>query len=443
MSQRDRDRLVVLKKALKKLIKQSQACQELGLSARQVRRLLHGLKEEGDKVVLHGLRGRPSNRQTSQAKREKIIRILSQEVYRGFGPTLASEYLADKHGVKIGREALRQIMISAALWRARGQKVETVHEWRPRRSCRGELVQWDTSEHDWLEGRGEKLYLIHMIDDATSELTARFVRHDSTEENMRLLWTYLERHGRPVAFYTDKASLFRTAPKIARDQKELPRDEREPLPPTQIGRALQELGIVWIPAHSPQAKGRVERSFGTAQDRLVKGLRVAGAQTLEEANRYLEKEFLPWWNQHLVVAAANPADAHRPLGPEHHLVAALSHVDMRQVANDYTVRLEGKVYRVAAGAVPAGLRGAIVRIERRLEGELAVRFRDRYLTIIECPPRPKAVVVVAKPKPAGWRKPTRPGQAARAEMDHFLRKPGLPVWKAAEIDRTRTRDVLD
>jgi hypothetical protein len=181
---------------------------------------------------------------------------LSEEVYRGFGPTLASEYLAKKHGVKIGREALRQIMITAGLWRARGQKVEKAHEWRPRRSCRGELVQWDTSEHDWLEGRGEKLYLIHMIDDATSALTARFVRHDSTEENMRLLWTYLERHGRPVAFYTDKASLFRTAPKIRRDQKDLPRDEREPPAPTQIGRALRELGIVWIGAHSPQAKGR-------------------------------------------------------------------------------------------------------------------------------------------------------------------------------------------
>jgi transposase len=216
MTQRDRDRLVVLKKALKKLIKQSQAAKELGVSARQVRRLAKRLKAEGDKVVVHGLRGRPSNRKISQQDREKIIQILSQEVYRGFGPTLASEYLAKEHQIEIGREALRQIMITAGLWRARGQKIEKLHQWRPRRSCRGELAQWDTSEHDWLEGRGEKLYLIHMIDDATSELTARLVRHDSTEENMRLLWTYLERHGRPVAFYTDKASLFQTAAKVAR-----------------------------------------------------------------------------------------------------------------------------------------------------------------------------------------------------------------------------------
>ena len=321
MTQRDRDRLVVLKKAQRKLIKQGQAAKELGLTARQVRRLLRALKIKGDKAVIHGLRGRPSHRKLSPREREKIIGILSQEAYRDFGPTLASEYLG-KHGIEMGREALRQIMIAAGLWRARGQRVEKVHQWRVRRSCRGELVQWDTSEHNWLEGRGEKLYLIHMIDGATSELTARFVRHDSTEENMRLLWRYLERHGRPVAFYTDKASLFRTAPKIARDQKELPRHQREPLPPTQIGRALQELGIVWIAAHSPQAKGRVERSFQTAQDRLVKGLRIAGARTLQEANRYVEQEFLPWWNQHLAVAPVNPADAHRPLGTERNLAAS-------------------------------------------------------------------------------------------------------------------------
>lgn len=443
MTQRDRDRLVVLKKAVKRLIKQSQAAKELGLSARQVRRLLKRLKAEGDKMVIHGLRGRPSNRKISQEEREKIVRILSQEVYRGFGPTLASEYLAKKHQIEIGREAMRQIMIAAGLWRAGGQKVEKVHEWRPRRSCRGELVQWDTSEHDWLEGRGEKLYLIHMIDDATSELTARFVRHDSTEENMRLLWSYLERHGRPVAFYTDKASLFQTAPKVARDVKELPRDQRDPLPPTQIGRALRELGIAWIPAHSPQAKGRVERSFQTAQDRLVKGLRVAGARTLEEANRYLEEEFVPWWNQHLVVAPANPADAHRAVGVTHDLAASLSYVETREVDNDYTIRLDGKRYRIVSNGMPSGLRGAVIRVERRLDGSLHMRFRERYYGLEECPsPLKPAAKVQAKSKPAAARKPAGPSEAYRASMRTFLQKPSVPIWKAVQ-DRTRTRDILD
>jgi transposase len=435
MTQRDRDRLVVLKKALKKLIKQSQAAKELGVSSRQVKRLLKGLREEGDKAVIHGLRGRPSSRKRTVAEREKIIGILSQEVYRGFGPTLGSEYLKKKHKLTIGREALRQIMIGAGLWKSRKQTVQQTHQWRTRRSCRGELVQWDTSEHDWLEGRGEKLYLIHMIDDASSGLTALFVRHDSTAENMRLVWIYVQRHGRPVGYYTDKASLFVTTPKVSRDARALPRQEREPMPPTQIGRALQELGIVWIGAHSPQAKGRVERSFGTAQDRLVKGLRVAGASTLEEANRYLQEEFLPWWNQHLVVTPANAADAHRPLGKEHDLAAVLSVVDTRQVGNDYTIQLEGKLYQITE--VRAGLRGAMVRVESRLDGSVAVRFREEYLKVEERHRRPKAAVVV-KPKPAPrTRKKSEPSAAARASLQRLVNKPALPVWKAARIDRTR------
>lgn len=442
MTQRERDRLVVLKKAVKKLIKQSQAAQELGLTARQVRRLLRSIKQKGDKVVIHGLRGRPSHRKRSAAEREKIVRILSQEVYRDFGPTLASEYLAKEHQVEIGREALRQIMIQAGLWRARGQRIETVHQWRPRRSCRGELVQWDTSDHDWLEGRGEKLYLIHMIDDATSQLTARFVRHDSTEENMRLLWRYLEAHGRPVAFYTDKASMFHTTPKVSRDQKELPREERAPLPPTQIGRALRELGIVWIAAHSPQAKGRVERSFLTAQDRLVKGLRVAGVCTLADANRYLEEQFLPWWNQHLVVQPANLADAHRPLGPEHDLAAALSAVETRQVDNDYTIQQDRKYYQIERGSITAGLRGGTVRVEQRLDGTVAVRFRERYLKVSECQ-RPAKVAPQPKRSPARQPKKRQPSPALRAAMKNLFQSPALAVWQAAEIDRTRTRDVLD
>ena len=175
----------------------------------------------------------------------------------------------------VSRETLRGWMMASELWRAKRKRVEKVHTWRPRRSRLGELVQWDTSEHDWLEGRGPKLYLISMIDDATSRLLARFVSHDSTEENMRLLESYLNQNGRPLSFYTDKATLFANLPKTRRG--ELAGKDRQELPPTQIGRALQELAIEWIGAHSPQAKGRVERGFGTAQDRLVKGLQVARA----------------------------------------------------------------------------------------------------------------------------------------------------------------------
>jgi len=398
MTQQDRDRLVALKKAKKRLITQREAAADVGQSERHIRRLLVRLKSVGDRAVVHQLRGRVSNRQVEGKVKEAALKVLGQEVYRGFGPTLASEYLSKHHGIDVSRETVRAWMIEAKLWRAKKQRIEKIHQWRPRRSRQGELVQWDTSDHEWLEQRGPKLYLISMIDDATSHIHARFVLHDSTEENMRLLWSYLEQNGRPLSFYTDKASLFSNAPKTMRDQARAGKDRPE-MPPTQIGRALQELGIVWIAAHSPQAKGRVERSFGTAQDRLVKGLRVAQANTLEEANAYLETDFIPWWNRTLTVVAGSAVDAHRPLQPAHSLPASLSYVETRQVTNDYTIRFDNHTYQIARADIRAGLRGANVRVEVRLDGSLAVRFRSHYLAVTECLPRPEASAVRSPRKP--------------------------------------------
>jgi transposase len=383
MTQADRDRLVTLKKAKKKLITQREAAEELGISTRQVKRLLYALKKRGDKAVLHGLRGKPSNRRIEEGVEQQAVTVLSMPVYAGFGPTLAAEYLEKKHGIKASKETVRKWMIGGKLWRAQKEKVKQVHVWRPRRSRLGELVQWDTSEHDWLEGRGEKLYLIAMIDDATSRLFARFVRHDSTAENMKLVWSYLEKFGRPVSFYTDKASLFQTAEKRKRDEPGVEKDAVE-MPRTQIGRALQELGITWIAAHSPQAKGRVERNFGTAQDRLVKGMRVAGVTTIEQANEYLTNDYLLWWERELTVEAANPDNAHRRMDKSHNLAASLSHVEKRQVRSNYTLQWDGKFYRILPHAIVSGLRGANVRVEARLDGSLAVRYRERYLPIEEC-----------------------------------------------------------
>ena len=260
-----------------------------------------------------------------------------------------------------------------------------------------------------------------MIDDASSRLHARFVLHDSTEENMRLVWSYVERHGRPVSYYTDKAGLFQTAPKTARYATDLPRDERHPLPPTQIGRALRELDIVWIGAHSPQAKGRVERSFQTAQDRLVKGLRVAGAKTLEQANAYLEAEFLVWWNNTIAVIPASSDDAHRPLGKEHSLAASLSYVEPRQVSSGHTIQFDNQTYQIARSDVRAGMRGADVRVEVRLDASMAVRFGKRYLTVTACQPRPK----VTKPKviPGHARKPAAPRVKSQWMKNFHLTSP--------------------
>jgi hypothetical protein len=237
--------------------------------------------------------------------------------------------------------------------------------------------------------------------------------------------------------------MFQTAPKIPRNEKLLPRDERDPLPPTQIGRALQELGIVWIAAHSPQAKGRVERSFSTAQDRLVKGLRVAGAATLEAANRYLDEEFVPWWNQHLVVIPANSTDAHRSLGKGHELAAILSRVETRQVGTDYTISIDGKLYRIEETSICTGLRRASIQIEWRLDGTLAARFRGKYLAFALCEERPVSKAAAAKPPKRGKRKPPPPSPAMRAVIDGLFKRPSLPIGVASKIDRTRTRQKLD
>jgi hypothetical protein len=258
-----------------------------------------------------------------------------------------------------------------------------------------------------------------MIDDASSRALARFVRHDSTAENMRTLRAYLQRWGRAVAVYTDKASLFKInrAPKL----EEQLRGEQ---PQTQIGRALEELGMEWIAAHSPQAKGRVERFFGTAQDRLVKGLRKAGACTLEEAQRYLQRVYLPLWNRRFTVEPSNSTDAHRPLGPEHHLDSILSHVETRTVGQDYTLQWQAVRYQIARQAVVAGLRGAPVRVEQRLDGKIAIRFRRQYLAVSVCPERsPKPPPAVRIPT-----RKTRTGGRQHDWMNDFDLHSSKPIW---------------
>jgi transposase len=389
MSARDRDRLKVLHEVGKGHLTQKQGGERLGVTERWVRKLLARMRKEGDGGILHRLRGRPSNRKIEEKTRQKAVKLVKSK-YGDFGPTLASEYLGKREGVSVSKETLRQWLIEAGVWKGKKRRVEKVHEWRPRRSCRGELVQWDTSEHDWLEGRGETRYLIAMIDDATSQLTTRFVTHDSTEENLRMLKGYLELRGRPLAFYTDKAGLFEVNRPANQDEELRGEPAR-----TQIGRALDELGIEWIAPHSPQVKERVERCFGTLQDRLVKGLRVAGACSLEEANAYLEGEFLGEWEDHFAVEPRNSTEAHRGLGGEQDLAAILSQVERRVVTSDYTLRFEGQSYRIARQEITAGLRGSRVRVEKRLDGTVAVEFRDHYLPLERCEAKPSGVATGA------------------------------------------------
>jgi transposase len=432
MSQRERDRLQVLHEAKKGHLTQKQAGAQLKLSERWVRKLVARLRKEGDGGILHRLRGRASKRKLPEAVRAQVVRLVKRE-YTDFGPTLAAEYLGEKHGVAVSKESVRQILMEAGVWKRKRRRVEEVHVWRARRPCCGEMAQWDSSEHDWLEGRGPKLYLMAMLDDATSRALARFAEHDTTEENFFLLESYLKRWGRPGEYYTDKDSMF-TVNRPVREAD----DEAWPEALTQIGRALKELGTGWIAAHSPQAKGRIERFFGTAQDRLVKGLRKAGAHTLAEANAYLEQEYLPMWNRRFTVEAENATDAHRPLRAGHDLAAILSHVEERVVANDYTIRYNTKIYQITRADIRPGLRGATVRVEERRDQTVWVRFRDRYLEVSRCEPVPQQT----RPAPSASVRPIsmpRRGTPGSPWMKDFHLGQSPPLWNIIKREQGAER----
>ena len=378
LSQRERDRLRVLHEVQQGQLAQIEAARRMKLTDRQVRRLLRGLRERGDRVVIHGLRGRPSNRKVAVRLERKILARLRQR-YADFGPTLAAEHLAQE-GWSVSRETLRKWMTKAALWRPRSQRVKKIHVWRERRASFGELVMQDSSPFRWLEHRAPACQLIALIDDATSRIWGRFTEHDTTEENLRTLEGWLRRYGRPMAHYTDKASIFRKAgPQPLAEQL-----RGDPLR-TQFGRALHELGIEWIAAHSPQAKGRIERLFETLQDRLVKEMRLAGIDSIAGANHFLEMRFLPQWEQRFTVTPRNARNAHRRLGQEQHLEEILSVRVDRKVAQDHTVNWDGNRWGVLREEVCAGLRGAAVEIERRLDGSHWLRYRGRYLHLRPCP----------------------------------------------------------
>jgi transposase len=373
MSQKERDVLKIMHAVLRGERTQAEAARLLDKSTRQIRRLQRRLQAGGDAAIVHRLRGKPSNHQPDPQLRQAVLAAYRQR-YADFGPTFASEKLA-KEGLHVGAQTLRRWLIAEGLW-LRQRRRDPHRSRRPRRACFGELVQMDASIHDWLEGRGREMVLISMIDDATSRTLARFYDAGTVQTPMDLLGRWLRRYGRPLALYTDRHSIFE------------PQDKGRALPDalTQFGRALQQLGIDLICARSPQAKGRIERSFGTAQDRWVKELRLAGVRTIDGANAVLGR-LLPGHNRRFSKPAREASDAHRPLGPGHDLAAILSLQEERVVSNDYTVRFCNRFYQLLP-PVYAGQRGGRVVIEQRLDGTMAIRFRDKYVKSREASPAP-------------------------------------------------------
>jgi hypothetical protein len=368
MSERDLQRIEVLAKVTAGRRTVVAAAAVLALSVRQVHRLLLAYRRGGGAAIGHKARGRPSNNRIPDD-----VRTVATELVRGsyadFGPTLAAEMLAEKHALTVSRETLRGWMLEAGLWRSRQQRRQ-LHQPRLRREALGELVQIDGSEHRWFEDRADPCSLLVFIDDATGRLMQlRFVPSESAFAYFEALQGYLKDHGCPVAFYSDKHSVFRVARKEAKGGQGM----------TQFGRALAELNIEILCANSSQAKGRVERVNRTLQDRLVKDLRLARISSIEAGNAFLPG-FMARFNARFAVAPARPNDLHRPLNmaPDR-LRRILCHRERRHVGQQLTLSYERKRIMLAKTDATIGLAGQYVDTYAFADGRLEVRWNGMSL----------------------------------------------------------------
>jgi len=367
MSQKELDRHGVIQQVAKKQIRQRDAARQLGLSERQVKRLVRRYREQGAAGLISGHRGKRPNNAIAEELRASVEALI-RERYTDFSPTFAHEKLTGAHGYGFSVETLRQWMIASGLWQPKRRKQARIHQRRPRRPCYGELIQIDGSPHDWFEGRGPRCTLIVFIDDATSRLMAlRFVPGETTQAYMETLHGYLQQHGRPVALYSDKHSIFRVTQ---------PAHEGEL---TQFSRALKTLDIQPIHANTPQAKGRVERANQTLQDRLVKELRLRGLCDLADANAYLPA-FIADYNRRFAVEPQNPADAHRPSlhsAEELDLILCLHHT--RTLSKNLTFQFKNREYQLHGQVKGYRLRKATVTVCEAFDGSVTILHEGRSL----------------------------------------------------------------
>src|SRR5258707_7946598 len=368
MSERDVRRIEVLTEILSGRRTVASAAIVLAISVRQVHRLLIRFREDGGGALIHKGRGQASNHRLSPGVREYALELVRTR-YADFGPTLAIEVLLDKHGLKVGRETLRTWMVEDGLWLSRKQR-RSFHQPRLRRESYGELVQIDGSDHRWFEQRGEPCTLLVFVDDATSKLMQlRFVPSESTDSYFGALQGYLNDHGCPVAFYSDKHTVFRVNKPEAKGGSGM----------TQFGRALAELNIEILCANSSQAKGRVERANRTLQDRLVKELRLENVCDIEAGNAFLPK-FLQRFNERFALVAAKPENLHRPLNVKpSRLNDILCHREQRHVSEQLTMSYDRKQIILERNDLSEGLGGKYVDLYDFPDGRLEVRWKGHSL----------------------------------------------------------------
>jgi transposase len=371
MSAKELDRLAIVRRVIEQRLSQKAAADMMGLSTRQVRRMCRAFERDGAAGITSKRRGRPSNNRLSDEVREAAIALI-RERYADFGPTLAGEKLAELHGLRISRETLRAWMKAAGLWKTRKERIALPHQPRLRRECLGELVQIDGSKHAWFEDRAPTCTLLVYVDDATGRLMElRFVRVESAFDYFEATASYLSRHGKPIAFYSDKHSIFR----VTREGT-TGRDHGV----TQFGRALAQLNIDIICANTPQAKGRVERMNRSLQDRLVKELRLRGISDIETANAFAPS-FVDDYNARFARPARNPHDAHRPLQPDEDLARIFTWQETRTMSRNLVVHYRRVSYVITPTAETRALAGAKRRVEvhENADGSVDIRYEGRSL----------------------------------------------------------------
>ena len=368
--------LHVIRKAIDKVITQKEASETIDLSERQIRRKVKRIREEGDKGIINRLRGRFSNRATSDKIKNKVL-TLFKDKYPDFGPTLASEKLFERDKIKVNDETLRLWLIEGNI-PYKKRKKRSHRQWRQRKSRYGQMVQMDGSEHYWLEGRGPYCVFMGYIDDATGNPFGRFYEYEGTVPAMDSFKRYIKKHGIPLSVYLDKHTTYKSTGKPSIE------DELNNITPlSQFERALKGLGVEVIHANSPQAKGRVERLFETFQDRLIKELRLEEAKTIDEANKVLDR-FLPSYAKRFCVKALYSDDLHRAIPKGMDLDRILCVKTKRALRNDFTVAHNKKLYQIFDN-----VRAKKVSIEERIDGSMIIRYKDSELKYKKITNRPK------------------------------------------------------
>lgn len=408
MTQKEARRYEIIKDLIARKIDGTEAAKALRLSVRQTKRIKARVKESKIKGVIHGNRGKESNRRIDEKIIEEAKKHLNK-TYHDFNPLLAQEHLRDDNNIELSKEKVRQLMIDEKIWKAKKKSDAKKFSWRERKDNYGEMQQFDGSYHNWFEGRNEEELgleqcLLLSVDDADGSITkAQFESNEGVAAVFRFWKGYFIEIGLPLSIYLDKFSTYKVNHKNAVDNKDLM---------TQFERAMKQLGVDVIHANTPQAKGRVEKMNGTLQRRLVKELRLNNINTIAEANRYLKEIFIPKFNKQFRVVTKKKADLHRKLDEKRikELDKILSIQSERRVNNDYTVRFKNNYYQLNETQTTTVCKKDKVIIEEHLSGEIKIALRNKYLDYMKLPERPKKEIEVelaalTAKSPLGWKPP--------------------------------------